>query len=67
MIPRRTAIQRTRIKRSTKPIPKVNVEATTGDVIADGDTKEKALLALACSAVCTIDALNQPLPEKSQP
>jgi hypothetical protein len=31
---------------------------STGDVIADGDTKEKALLALACSAAATIDALN---------
>ena len=32
---------------------------STGDVLAHGDTKEEALLALACSAAATIDAINQ--------
>lgn len=31
---------------------------STGDVLAHGDTKEEALLALACSASATIDAVN---------
>lgn len=35
---------------------------STGDVIADGVSKEMALLDLAISLASTIDAINQPLP-----
>lgn len=38
---------------------------STGDVLAHGYTKEEALLALACSAAATIDAINDPLPPEN--